>query len=198
MIAARAALRRTRRLPWLGLVMAGAVLGAVTAGPQAQAQQPSVVPLMAPVTPACVSSPFGPRVLANRPLAGSFHYGIDLPASEGAPVHAIAPGNVIRVQRKGVGGLEMLIQHDGFVGVYSHLGRVAPVIAEGHMTVYGGEPIGTVGRSGLTYGMHLYFGILRDGRPVDPAPLLAVSACGAPSAKVTDRRIAPTHLYTER
>ncbi len=198
MIAARAVCRRMRRLPGLLLVMAGVALGVAMAAPRAHAQQPAPVPLLTPVTPACVSSPFGPRVLANRPLAGTFHYGIDLPAPEGAPVHAIAPGKIIRIQRKGVGGLEMLIQHAGFVGVYSHLGRVTPAIAEGHFTVYGGEPIGTVGRSGLTYGMHLYFGILRDGRPVDPAPLLALSACSAAAPKVTERRIAPTHLYAGR
>jgi len=137
--------------------------------------------LLTPVVPACVSSPFGPRVLANRPLAGTFHPGIDLPAREGAPVRAIAPGHILRIQRKGRGGLEMLVQHEGFIGVYAHLGHVAPAIAEGRKAVMAGETIGTVGRSGLTYGMHLYFGMLRDGHPIDPAPILAVQPCGSPS-----------------
>src|SRR3954447_5878723 len=113
-----------------------------------QAMQPAV---LLPVTPACVSSPYGPRILPNRPLAGAFHYGIDLPAPEGAPVRAIAPGEVIRVQRHGPGGLEILVQHPGFVGIYSHLGRVTPLIAEGKRNLFGGETIGVVGHTGVTY-----------------------------------------------
>ncbi len=137
------------------------------------------VSLIPPVPSACVSSPFGPRILPNKPLAGTFHSGIDLPAPVGSPVTAVAPGTVIRVQRHGIGGLELLIQHDGFVGIYSHLGLVAPVLAEGGRTIYGGERIGTVGRTGLTYGPHLYFGMIRNGQSVDPAPFLKVPACGS-------------------
>nr|WP_294511766.1 M23 family metallopeptidase [uncultured Rhodopila sp.] len=133
--------------------------------------------ILPPINPACVSSPFGPRSLPGRPLAGKFHNGIDIPAPVGAPVKAVAPGSVIRVQRHGVGGLEMLVQHQGFIGVYSHLGLIAPVIAEGRRAVYGGEKIGTVGRSGLTYGPHLYFGMIVAGRPVDPSPYLHIAPC---------------------
>src|ERR1700693_5579403 len=50
--------------------------------------------LLAPVSSACISSPFGPRVLPNRPRAGTYHYGVDLPAPAGAPVRAAAPGQV--------------------------------------------------------------------------------------------------------
>ena len=137
--------------------------------------------LPSPVTPACVSSPFGPRILPNHPLVGTFHNGIDLPAPDGAPVKAIAPGEVMRVQHHGPGGLEILIQHPGFVGIYSHLGMVSPAIAEGKQSISAGEQIGVVGHTGLTYGMHLFFGMLRDGHAVDPAPYLNVNPCaGAP------------------
>ena len=111
------------------------------------------------------------------PLLAHSISGIDLPAPVGEAVPAIAAGTVIRAQRRGVGGLELLVQHDGFIGVYSHLGRVTPAIAEGNRSVRAGQSIGTVGRSGVTYGAHLYFGILRDGKPVDPAPLLALKPC---------------------
>jgi murein DD-endopeptidase MepM/ murein hydrolase activator NlpD len=136
-------------------------------------------PLHPPVVPACVSSPFGPRALPGRPKAGTFHPGIDLPAPAGAPVLAVAPGRVIRVQRKGPGGIEMLIQHPGFVGVYSHLGLIAPPIMEGNRTVRAGQRVGVVGRSGVSYGAHLYFGMLVDRKPVDPAPLLGIGPCGS-------------------
>jgi murein DD-endopeptidase MepM/ murein hydrolase activator NlpD len=135
--------------------------------------------LLSPVPSACVSSPFGPRVLPNRPLAGQYHYGIDMPAPAGEAVRAAAPGTVMRIQRKGPGGLEVLVQHDGFVGIYSHLGMVTPSLAEGKSTLAAGEKLGVVGHSGLTYGMHLYFEMLLSGRPVDPAPYLGVPLCNA-------------------
>ena len=72
-------------------------------------------------------------------------------------VIATAPGTVIRVQRKGPGGLEMLVQHDGFVGIYSHFGMIAPAFAEGKRTVAAGEKLGVVGRTGVSLGAHLYF-----------------------------------------
>jgi murein DD-endopeptidase MepM/ murein hydrolase activator NlpD len=153
--------------------------------------------MLTPVEPACVSSPFGPRVLLNRPLAGTFHSGIDLPASIGSPVTAVAPGTVIRIQRHGIGGLEILIQHEGFIGIYSHLGLVAPMLAEGLKTIYGGERIGTVGRTGLTYGPHLYFGMIVDGRSVDPAPYINVVPCGSGAPVSQDARIRPTRLFAE-
>jgi len=133
--------------------------------------------LLAPVSSACISSPFGPRVLPNRPLAGTYHYGVDMPAPAGAPVLATAAGRVMRIQRKGPGGLEVLVQHDGFVGIYSHLGMVTPALAEGKTTLAAGERLGVVGQSGVTYGMHLYFEMLLAGRPVDPAPYLGVPQC---------------------
>ena len=148
-------------------------------------------PFLPPVTPACISSPFGPRILPHRPLAGTFHPGIDLPAPEGAPVRAAGPGQVIRVQHHGPGGLEVLVQHAGYVGVYSHLGRVAPAIAEGRRTLHGGQQIGVVGHTGVMYGMHLYFGMIVDGRPVDPARFFPIEPCGSTQAA----RRPPTRLF---
>lgn len=142
--------------------------------------------LRPPVTPACISSPFGPRVLPNHPLAGTFHNGIDLPAAAGAPVHAIAAGTVIRAQRRGPGGLELLVQHHGFVGIYSHLGSVAPAIAEGHLTVRAGEKIGVVGHSGVMYGMHLFFAMERGGHFVNPGDYLQLANCHAGMRRRSD------------
>ena len=133
--------------------------------------------LQPPVSSTCISSPFGPRVLPNLPLAGTYHYGIDLPAPAGAPVLATAPGTVIRVQNKIPGGLEMLVQHNGFVGIYSHFGMVTPAFAQGKVTVAAGEKLGVVGDTGITSGTHLYFEMLLDGKPVDPAPYLGLPQC---------------------
>ena len=114
---------------------------------------------------------------ADHPLAGTFHNGIDLPAPAGAPVRAVASGRVIRAQRRGPGGLELLVQHHGFVGIYSHLGSIAPAIADGHLQVRAGQKLGVVGHTGVTYGMHLFFAMERDGKFVDPAPYLDIALC---------------------
>lgn len=157
--------------------------------------------LLSPVASACISSPFGPRVLPNRPLAGTYHYGVDMPAPAGAAVRATAPGTVIRIQRKGPGGLEVMVQHDGFVGIYSHLGMVTPALAEGKTTLAAGEKLGVVGHSGVTYGMHLYFEMLLSGHPVDPAPYLGVPLCNGGLYRkpadmlATNGKIPPTRHY---
>jgi murein DD-endopeptidase MepM/ murein hydrolase activator NlpD len=181
--------------------LAAAFLLLLQVSHQAVAQVVATTRLLDPVTPACISSPFGPRILRARPLAGTFHNGIDLPAPAGAPVRAIAPGVVIRVQRRGPGGLEILVQHAGFIGVYSHLGMVAPAIAEGRRVVSGGEKLGVIGHSGLTYGMHLFFAMIVGDRPVDPAPYLGLSLCGAArrtpgDASAADANVPPTRLST--
>jgi murein DD-endopeptidase MepM/ murein hydrolase activator NlpD len=144
--------------------------------------------LVPPVSAACISSPFGPRVLPNVPEAGTYHYGVDLPAPVGSAVIAAAPGSVIRVQRKGPGGLEMLVQHDGFVGIYSHFGMIAPAFAEGKRTVGAGEKLGVVGRTGVSLGAHLYFEMVLDGRPVDPTPYLGLPRCGGSATTTTASR----------
>ena len=130
-----------------------------------------------PVSPTCITSAFGRRVLANRPLAGTFHYGIDLRAPLGTAVRAVAAGQVIGVDRRGAGGLEVRMRHPGFTALYSHLGMLAPALLQGKRSFAAGEKIAVVGYSGLTYGPHLYFELAIDGHRVDPAPYLQVIPC---------------------
>jgi len=157
--------------------------------------------LLPPVRSSCISSPFGPRVLPNRPLAGTYHNGVDMPAAAGEPVRAAAAGHVMRVQHTGPGGLEVLVQHDGFVGVYSHLAMVAPAVSAGKATLAAGETFGFVGNTGVSYGMHVYFEMLLAGRPVDPAPYLGVALCHGGVVRThadmvaADGRIPPTRHY---
>jgi murein DD-endopeptidase MepM/ murein hydrolase activator NlpD len=150
----------------------------VSAACVATAQAKPSDPLVMPVSPACVSSPFGPRVLPGKPLAGTYHYGIDLPAPAGGAVRAVAAGQVLMLRRRGAGGLEVVLRHPGgFTTLYAHLGAVAPALAEGKRQVAAGEKIGVVGRTGVSYGTHVYFELQVNGQRIDPAPYLGVSRC---------------------
>jgi hypothetical protein len=123
----------------------------------------------------CISSAYGPRFLVNHPQAGSYHNVVDLPAPEGTPARAIASGKLLRIQRGGPGGLEVLIQHDGYVSVYSHLASVAPSLGKG--AIAAGDEVGIVGHSGVSFGPHLFFALLENGRAIDPRPFLGVPLC---------------------
>ena len=158
-----------------GVALAG-FGGAALAGFAAGAH-PAPGSLPPPVGPTCITSRFGPRVLAGQPVAGTFHHGIDLRAPPGAAVRAVAAGQVIGMDRRGAGGLEVRVRHAGFTALYAHLGMLAPALLRGRRTLAAGEKIGVVGRSGLEYGPHLYFELSVDGFRVDPAAYLKVAAC---------------------
>ena len=131
-----------------------------------------------PFTPACISSPYGPRTTGG-PRASGFHNGIDLPAPAGAWVRAVAAGQVISIRRIGAGGLEVTVKHtDGLTTRYSHLGTVAPPLASGKRAVAVGEALGRVGRTGITYGTHLHLEVEVNGQRVDPAPYFKFDRCG--------------------
>jgi murein DD-endopeptidase MepM/ murein hydrolase activator NlpD len=135
--------------------------------------------LRPPVMPACISSPFGWRHAVGPHAPAGFHNGVDLPAPAGALVHAAADGTIQIIKRQGLGGVTVHIAHPGgLVTLYAHLGNLVPAVAEGKRTVAAGDPLGHVARTGVTYGTHVFFAVLKDGQAVDPAPLLGVGRCG--------------------
>lgn len=145
----------------------------------AAASPAAAVELRAPVTPACISSPFGPRA-APGPRGSAMHWGIDLPAAAGAWVRAAAAGDVVAIRRTRAGaGLEIELRHaGGIVTRYAHLGSVAPALASGRRRVAQGEVLGRIGRTGITYGTHLHLELLVNGQRVDPAPAFGLTRCG--------------------
>jgi hypothetical protein len=151
---------------------------------------PATTSIHAVVSPAgsCISSPFGPRILPDHPQAGTFHNGVDLPAPEGTPVRAVASGKLLRIETGGPGGLEVLIQHDGYVSVYSHLASVAPSLGKGMIAA--GDDIGVVGHTGVSFGPHLFFALLENGRAVDPGPFLDLPMCNG----TTKRQRTPAEI----
>lgn len=139
------------------------------------AQAQSLAP---PVIPACISSSFGMRRAIGPHAPAAFHNGVDLPAPAGALVHAAADGSVLRIKRQGLGGVTVHLGHPGgLVTLYAHLGNLVPAIAEGKRAVRAGEPLGHFARTGVTYGTHVFFAVLRGAEAIDPEPLLGVPRC---------------------
>ncbi len=82
----------------------------------------------------------------------------------------------------------MLVQHDGFVGIYSHFGMLSPAFAEGKTDVAAGEKLGVVGRTGVISGTHVYFEMIVAGKPVDPAPYLGLPLCNGETHRTVTAR----------
>ena len=143
--------------------------------PVAAAAEPALRP---PVSPACISSPFGWRRAIGPNAPAAFHNGVDLPTPAGALVRAAADGAVLRIRRQGLGGVTVHVGHpDGLTTLYAHLGNLVPAIAEGKRDVAAGEPLGRVARTGVTYGTHVFFAVLRGPEAIDLEPLLEVPRC---------------------
>ncbi len=112
-----------------------------------------------------VSSPFGMR---RHPVYGSYrmHEGVDLDSERGDLVLAARGGTVIKVAYSYAAGRYVRIDHgDGFITDYYHLS--SQLVEEGQQ-VYGGQPIGKVGSTGVSTGSHLHFGIKLNDEWVDP------------------------------
>lgn len=115
-----------------------------------------------------ILSPYGPRPNGER------NDGINIAATDGAPVRAAAAGTVTYVgnELKGYGNL-LLIRHDnGYVTAYAHTGEI--LVARGQH-VEQGETIAYAGETGDVSQPQLHFEICHGTTPVDPKPLLIAS-----------------------
>lgn len=156
----------------LALVCALAPTQAVLADTISKGRAPSlsgstafVYPVMGPR----MSSDFGTRKHPVR-KARRHHDGIDLAAPIGAPIRAIANGQVMYADPHGGYGKYIVVRHaDGFTSHYGHCDKVE--VAPGQR-VTAGQIIGTVGSSGVSTGPHLHFEIRRDGTPHHPEAYL--------------------------
>ena len=138
---------------------------------------PASAQLVLPVSPTCVTSPFGARN-PSEPRAEHFHTGVDLRAPAGTWVHAAAAGTVVAIRRRGAAGLEVEVRHSPTMTTrYDHLGTVAPALQSGKRVVAQGDVLGRVGRTGITYGTHLHFELLINSTVVDAGPFLGVAPC---------------------
>lgn len=120
-----------------------------------------------PIKGARLSSSFGPR---THPVHGNvrMHSGVDFAAEEGSAVHAMRPGRVAFVGRRGGYGLMVEIAHaDDIKTVYAHLSSVKEPLEAGQRVDIG-DRIGRVGSTGTSTGPHLHYEVIVDDRPVPP------------------------------
>jgi murein hydrolase activator len=98
-----------------------------------------------------IAQPFGP---SRHPKLGTItiNPGVDLTASPGDPVHAVAGGQVTKISwLRGFGNTVIIAHGDGYYTVYARLEEIG--ISEGDI-VKPGQIIGDVGDSGSSSGFH--------------------------------------------
>ncbi|MGZ3511903.1 MAG: M23 family metallopeptidase [Candidatus Binataceae bacterium] len=96
------------------------------------------------------------------------HVGVDLAASYGTPVQAVADGRVEYAGWCGELGRCVRLDHSqAMVSIYGHLSQITPGLDRGE-SVSLGEVIGRVGTSGLSTGPHLHFALEREGHYINP------------------------------
>ena len=116
----------------------------------------------------------------NEPRAKGPHKGIDIPASVGTPIQAIADGKVI-----GAGELDpdcgdgVSIQHaDGFISSYCHLSGIkvnnGQAVSQGDVIGLTGGAVGSPG-SGNSKGPHLHLTLKKDNQRVNPLEYFGAS-----------------------
>ena len=108
------------------------------------------------------------------------HYGLDIAAPLGSPIHSWWGGVVQDVIQDGACGVGLVIRSGAYEHIYCHLAgsggsgvyTSGPVQLRSGQPVRTGELIGHVGLSGRTTGPHLHWGMRYRGQWLDPALIL--------------------------
>jgi murein DD-endopeptidase MepM/ murein hydrolase activator NlpD len=122
-----------------------------------------------PVVQGFISSYFGER---EDPFTGheAFHKGIDFAGTLGAPVVAVAAGVVTWAgERSGYGNLIEINHGKGYVTRYAHNEQATVKVGD---TVSRGQTIALMGSTGHSTGPHVHFELLRNGRQINPLPVI--------------------------
>jgi murein DD-endopeptidase MepM/ murein hydrolase activator NlpD len=107
----------------------------------------------------------GQRILNGDPKRP--HYGDDLAAPAGTPIHAPAPGLVCFAET-GLhyeGGLTLIDHGQGLITAYLHQSRLDVALGD---RVVRGQLIGAIGQEGRATGPHLCWRMKWHGRNLDP------------------------------
>ncbi|RNA64159.1 M23 family metallopeptidase [Prosthecochloris sp. ZM_2] len=116
------------------------------------------------------SSPFGVKRSYNGAPVSSYHKGIDIAAPQGTVIRSPASGKVVLTGYESktfhVHGNTVLIDHGHAVtSIYLHMHDI--LVQPGDI-VSKGDPIGTIGSTGISTGPHLHWGVYLYGTSVNP------------------------------
>lgn len=136
---------------------------------QRMVKQLEAIPSRWPVAGGYISSGFGWR---SHPVYGgmSFHEGIDIITSYGAPIYATMTGVVtFSGYEGGYGYVAKITSRDNWQTRYAHCSNL--VVSEAQ-TVKKGQLIAYVGCTGTATGAHVHYEVARDGKLLDPQAYL--------------------------
>ena len=132
----------------------------------------SYTPLGAPY-PGNITSNFGHR---ENPFGGSnveTHKGLDIKGPMGAPVKAMAKGEVAFAGPRGGFGNCIILKHgNGFETLYGHLSKI--LVSSGQQIEIG-QQIGNIGSTGRSTGPHLHYEVHRNGQKINPQSFLTLN-----------------------
>jgi murein DD-endopeptidase MepM/ murein hydrolase activator NlpD len=150
--------------------------------------------LKTPVKYSRISSRFSSSRLHPVYKYNRAHRGVDYAAPSGTPVHAVADGTVTtRAYQRGGAGNYVRIRHSsGYVTEYMHLSRFGSGITVGKR-VSQGQTIGYVGSTGASTGPHLHYGVLQNGKHVNP-----LTVTSQPVAPISKGNMADFEMVRDR
>ncbi len=123
--------------------------------------------LPAPLHYKRISSYFGMRF---HPILHKWrmHDGIDFVNRVGTPIHSVANGKIIyKGWIRGYGRAVEIKHKYGYITLYAHLHAWPKGLRNGEW-VKQGQIIGFLGDSGLSTGPHLHFGVMHNGKWINP------------------------------
>jgi len=119
-----------------------------------------------------ITSPFGYRADPWGGGGASNHQGTDLGAGCGGAIYAAHAGTVVYSGWNGVYGYYIQIDHGGGIQTaYGHI-QAGGLLVKIGQEVPVGMQIAKAGATGGATGCHLHFGVLQNGRVIDPVPFM--------------------------
>ncbi len=114
-----------------------------------------------------ITSYFGGRYIFG---SYSYHSGIDISASYGAPIYAADGGTVTFSGWKGTYGKLVIITHDN--GTKTYYAHNSSLLVSAGQKVYKGQQIAKAGSTGRSTGTHCHFEVRVNGTAVNPLSYL--------------------------
>ncbi len=119
-----------------------------------------------------ITSPWGYRYDPAAGYRWRMHYGDDIAHGCLQPIYAAHGGTVTYAGPYGdIGNYVVINDGDGIATAYGHIANGQTFVRNGQH-VAAGQNIARTGSTGTSTGCHLYFQVLVNGNPVNPAPFM--------------------------